>query len=116
MNRAWSTLTQKPSARILRGSSTRRHHLGEHLPGPGIVRRQQVRQPLDVVAPTAPPWNLPQIETVVDAVVGERRQALLVDGVPQPKLGGDSIVEPVQQRETVAALRRRGEPQQLDRA
>ena len=41
-------------------------------------------------------------------------EALLVDRVPQPQLGGDAVVEPVQDRQAVAALRRRGQPEQLD--
>ena len=39
---------------------------------------------------------------------------LLVDGVPEAQLGGDAIVEPVQDRQTVAALRCGGEAEQLD--
>ena len=52
----------------------------------------------------------------MDAEVQERREALLVDGVPEPQLGGDAIVEPVQDRQAVAALGRGGEAEQLDRA
>ena len=40
---------------------------------------------------------------------------LLVDRVPQPQLGGDAVVEPVQDRQAVAALGRGGESEQLDR-
>ena len=68
-----------------------------HLPRPGVVRREQVRQALDVVAAAAAPGDLAQIEAVVDAVVDERRRAVLVDGVPEPQLGGDPVVEPVEQ-------------------
>ena len=39
---------------------------------------------------------------------------LLVDRVPQPQLGGDAIVEPVQDRQPVAAFGRGREPEQLD--
>jgi hypothetical protein len=39
---------------------------------------------------------------------------LLVNCIPQAQLGGDAVVEPVQDREAVAALRRCGEPEQLD--
>jgi hypothetical protein len=38
---------------------------------------------------------------------------MLVDGVPQPELGGDAMVEPVQDREAVAAFRRCRETEQL---
>ncbi len=41
-------------------------------------------------------------------------EALLVDRVPQPQLGGDAIVEPVQDRQAVAALGRGGQAEQLD--
>ena len=40
---------------------------------------------------------------------------MLIDRVPQPQLGGDAIVEPVQQRQAVASLGRRREAEQLDR-
>ena len=92
-----------------------RHELCEHMPGPGIIRRQKIREALDVVPSTAPPWHLTQIKPVVDAVVHERREPLLIDRVPQAQLGGNSIVEPVQQRKAVASLRRRGQPQKFGR-
>ena len=92
-----------------------RHDLCEHMSGPGVIRGQKIREPLDVVASAAPPWHLTQIEPVVDAVVHERREPVLIDRIPKAQLGGDSIVEPVQQREAVASLRRRGKPQKFDR-
>lgn len=49
----------------------------------------------------------------MDAVVGERDQPVLVDRVPQAQLGGDAAVEPLQDRQAVAALRRGGEPEEL---
>ena len=82
--------------------------------GPRVRAGVGVGQRLDVVAATAPPRNLAEVETVVDAEVEERRQVLLVDRVPQPQLGGDAIVEPLQDRQTVAAFRRGGEAEQLD--
>ena len=51
----------------------------------------------------------------MDAVVHERREPLLIDRIPEAQLGGDSIVEPVQQREAVASLRRRGKSQKFSR-
>ena len=39
---------------------------------------------------------------------------LLIDRVPQPQLGGDAIVEPVQDGQPVASFRRGGQPEQLD--
>lgn len=38
---------------------------------------------------------------------------LLVDGVPQPQLRGDAAVEPLEDRESVAALRGGGQAEQL---
>src|SRR5438093_7325991 len=81
--------------------------------GPGVIRGQKVREPLDVVPSTAPPWHLTQIKPVVDAVVHEWREPLLIDRIPKAQLGGNSIVEPVQQREAVASLRRRRETQKF---
>jgi hypothetical protein len=40
---------------------------------------------------------------------------LLIDRIPEAQPGGDSIVEPVQQREAVASLRRRRKPQKFNR-
>ena len=51
----------------------------------------------------------------MDAVVDEGREVLLLDRVPQPQLGRDPVVEPVQDRLPVAALRGRREPEQLAR-
>ncbi len=44
----------------------------------------------------------------------ERRQLLLVDGVPEAQLGGDAVVEPVEDGQAVAALGGGGEAEQLD--
>ena len=41
-------------------------------------------------------------------------EVLLVDRVPQPQLGGDAIVEPLQDRQAVAAFGGGGEAEQLD--
>ena len=58
-----------------------RHDLCEHMSGPGVIRGQKIREPLDVVPSTAPPWHLTQIKPVVDAVVHERREPLLIDRI-----------------------------------
>ena len=50
----------------------------------------------------------------MNAEVRERRQPLLVDGVPEAQFGGDAIVEPIEQRQAVAPLGRRGQPEQFD--
>ena len=69
---------------------------------------------LDVVALSPPPWDVAEVDPVVDTVVEERRQVLLVDRIPQSELGGDPVVEPVQDGQPVAALRCCGETEQLD--
>ena len=35
-----------------------RHNLCEHVSGPDVIRGQEIREPLDVVTATAPPWHL----------------------------------------------------------
>src|SRR5581483_11451011 len=66
-----------------------------------------------VTAPAAP-RDVAQVEAVVNAEVQERSEVLLVDGVPQAQLGGDAVVEPVEDRQAVAALRGGSKPQELD--
>ncbi len=78
----------------------RGHHIGE--------RRHVVTRP-------AAPGHVPKVETVVDAVVGEGRKVLLVDRVPEPKLGCDPAVEEAENIEPVGAFRRRREAEQLAR-
>ena len=87
----------------------------EHATRDGVVRREHVRESLDVVAATAVPGHLPKIGSVGEPEVGERDEPLLLDRVPEPELGGDPAVEPLQHREAVGAFRRRGETKQLDR-
>ncbi len=113
MKRACSTLTQKPEAAHRRRLGV----LGDLLddePGPGVGAGVGVAERLDVVAAASAPRDVAQVEAVVDAEVEERRQVLLVDGVPEPQLGGDAVVEPVEDRQAVAALGRGGEAEQLD--
>ena len=106
-------LTQKPSARMVRGIVCQPQHLVQHGAGPGVGAGVEIAEGFDVVALAAAPRDVGQVEPVVDAEVHERREPLLVDGVPQPQLGGDAIVEPVQDRQAVAAFRRGGEAEQL---
>ena len=84
MNRAWATLTQKPSARMLDRSPTRSPKLLDDLADPDVVGGVDVGEGGDVVAGAPSEGHLPQVETVVDPVVGERHQVLLVDRVPHP--------------------------------
>ncbi len=49
------------------------------------------------------------------AVVGERRQELLVDRIPQPQLGGNATVEVRQDVHPIGALRGSGQAEKLAR-
>jgi hypothetical protein len=84
-------------------------------PRPGIRAGVGGAERVDVVAAATPPRDVAQVDAVMDAEVQKRRQVLLVDCVPQPQLGRDAIVEPVQDRQPVAALRGGGQSEQLDR-
>ena len=66
--------------------------------GPRVGTGVGVAERVDVVAAAPAPWNLAQVEAVVNSEVEKRRQVLLVDRLPKPKLGGDAIVEPLQDR------------------
>jgi hypothetical protein len=90
-----------------------RSQLLEHEAGAHVVAGVDLLQRLDVVAAAAFPGHLTEVHPVVDAEVGERGEAVLVDRVPQAQLGGDPLVEPVEDRQAVAALGRGGQAEQL---
>lgn len=52
----------------------------------------------------------------MDAEVGERRQPMLIDRVPQAQLRGDPVLEPLEDGHAVAPLGRGRETQKLHRA
>ena len=54
----------------------------EHKLGLDVVGGEQVRQTLGVISAAATPGNVAQVESVVNAKVDKRRQALLVNGIP----------------------------------
>ena len=87
--------------------------LVEDEPGPRVIPGVDVAERGDVVAVAAPPRHVAQVDAVVDAVVGERGEPVLLDGVPEPEFGRDAVAEPVQDRQAVGSLRRGGEPEQL---
>ena len=89
--------------------------LSDELTDPDVVGRVDVRQGADVVALPSAPWNVTEVQAVVDPVVDERHQILLVDGVPHPQLSGDPTVEVAENVKPVSALGRGGQAQQLDR-
>ena len=67
------------------------------------------------VSAAPPPWDVAQVETVGNSVVGKRNEAVLIDRVPETELGGDAIVEPVKHRESIAPFGRGREPEQFFR-
>ncbi len=74
------------------------HHLLDDQPSPGVGARVGVAERVHVVAPTATPRDVTEVEAVVDAEVEEGHEVLLADGVPQAQLCCDAVVEPVQDR------------------
>ena len=88
---------------------------GYHLLRPEVVGRELVRKSAHVVAAPSRPGDVAQVEAVVDAVVGEGREVLLVDGVPHAEFGGNPVVEPVKDGEAVAAFGRRRQSKKLHR-
>ena len=87
----------------------------DHAPRPDVIGREDVGERRRRRSPCRGATALAQVEPVVNAVVGERREVLLVDRVPQPQLGGDASVEVAEDVEPVGALRRRRKPEQLTR-
>jgi len=116
MNRAWATLTQKPRARHAREVSDALTHLLDDLAHPDMVGGVHVGEGVDVVARASLEGHLPQVEAVVDPVVGERCEVLLIDRFPDSKLGCDPSIEEVLYGEAVRAFRSRSETEQLARA
>ena len=72
---------------------------------PGIGTGVDVAQCFNVVAAATAPRDVSQVEAIVDPEIVERCKVLLIDGVPQAELGGDAIIEPLQDRHPIAALR-----------
>src|SRR6185312_11428692 len=82
-------------------------------PRPGIVGGVDVTESGGVIALTSAPGNGLQINPIVDSVVREGCQPVLFDRVPQTKLSSDPVIEPVQDRQAIGTLRRRGKAEQL---
>jgi hypothetical protein len=59
-----------------------------------VVYRQHFSKALDVVPSAATPRHVSKIGVVVYSVVDKRCQPMLVDCVPKPKLGSDTVTEP----------------------
>lgn len=84
-------------------------------PRPRVRARVHVGERGGVVATTSAPRDLRQIKTIVDPVVEKRGQVLLVDRIPQAEFCRDAVVEPVEDRQPVAAFRGRRQSEQFDR-
>src|SRR5690625_4338216 len=78
-----------------------------------VVAGDQFVELSRVVAASPRPANLSKIGAVGYAVIIERNQPLLFDGVPKPQLGGNAVVKPVQYGLAVAALGGGSQPEQL---
>jgi len=88
-------------------------HFMEDHPSPRVVRCEETGQLVHVISPAPNKRHTSQVQAVGDAVVREWAQTVLVDRVPQPKLGSDATVEPVEHVLTVGALWRGCESEQL---
>ena len=105
----------EPEAPDLRWVSGAPGELLENNPCVGIIGGEHLGEAHDVIAGPAPPGDVPQIGVVVDTVVNKRREAMLVDRIPEAELRRDPITEPAQHRQTVAPLGRGGEAEELPR-
>ena len=57
--------------------------LMHHRIRPNVRARDRLSQPLNVIAGTPPPWDVPQVKVVGDPEVRERHETVLVDSVPE---------------------------------
>ena len=115
IKRACSTLTQKPSARMRARSSMRCSSSFRTNFARCIIGSQEVGKAFDIVAAPASPRDVAQVEAIVDSVVNESHQPLLIDRIPEAKLGRNAPFEPFEDRQSIASLRCRGKPKQLNR-
>lgn len=86
----------------------------EHASHPDVVAGDDVAQFVDVVTASALPLHGAQIQAVMNPEVGERAEPVLVDRIPQPQFGSDAVIEPLQDRQTIAAFWSGREPEQFD--
>src|SRR5690625_6389807 len=64
----------------------------------------EVRDRIHIVTAPSGKRNLPKVQIVGNPEVLERRQAVLIDGIPEAELSGYPSIEPLQYRKAVAAL------------
>ena len=106
--------TEPEAPNLCRVSGTPVEFLEDH-PCVGIIGGQHLGEALDVIAGPAPPGDVSQIGVVVDAVVNKRREAVLVNRIPEPQLRRNPITEPAQHRQAIASLRCGREAEELPR-
>src|SRR5690625_5810229 len=80
----------------------------QHPPGPNVVCSDEVRDRIHIVTAPSGKRNLPKVQIVGNPEVRDRRQAVLIDGIPEAELSGYPSIEPLQYR-MASAARRRGD-------
>jgi hypothetical protein len=75
---------------------------------PNVGGSDRLSKPLNVVTGTSAPRYVAQIEIVRDPEVGKRYQSMLIDSVPKPQLGCDSVLELVEHWQAIAPFRSGG--------
>src|SRR5690349_15966897 len=87
--------------------------LPKHSAGPYIRRRDETGEASDVIASSPAPRDVAKIKVVCHPEVGERHESVLIDRIPEPELGRDAAVEPLQHRKPVTSFGSSRKPQQL---
>jgi hypothetical protein len=58
--------------------------LFDHEMSPRVISCEDAFERGHVISLSAAPWDVTQVETVVNSEILERRKVFLVDGIPQP--------------------------------
>src|ERR1035437_10322223 len=90
-------------------------HFLQNWPSPRVGTRIDVAQCADVVAPSAAPRDVSEVLAIMDSVVHERGESALIDSVPESQFSRDPVVEPLEDRKSIAPLGNRGEPKHFNR-
>src|SRR5690606_40667720 len=78
-----------------------------------VIRRNDVRQYLNVVASASSPRDLSEIQVVGNPIVGERCKPMLIDRIQQAEFCSNAVVKPMKYGQPVATLRRSGQAKHL---
>ncbi len=87
----------------------------EDLADPQVVAGVDVGQLGGVVAAASPPGDVAEVGAVVDAVVVERREQVLLQGIPQSQFDGHATVEPPEDVEGIGPFGRGCQTEQMRR-